>query len=218
MFLTIYLVATVRLTAITLLVAFFDAEASGVGAVGTASIELTAPQAGSLQPLPAPHPGSAPQPGSQASPQQLVQLTDFFLQPPNRPFRPPKRWCFLRPPHAGAAVQPESQQPFPASQAGSAPHPFPAPHPGSAAHPASQASAQPLPAPQVGSPQQLVQLLPPLPHIRSRISKPNDWVQTVTLRTSAPRNNIRFIEPHLLCLWITRDSTSRSRGSVTPRM
>jgi hypothetical protein len=41
------------------------------------------------------------------------------------------------------------------------------------------------------------------PSIRSRSSKPKDWVQTVTPRTSAPRNIIRFIEPHLLCLWIT---------------
>jgi len=37
------------------------------------------------------------------------------------------------------------------------------------------------------------------PSIRSRISKPKDWLQTETPRTSAPRNNIRFIEPHLLC-------------------
>jgi hypothetical protein len=41
------------------------------------------------------------------------------------------------------------------------------------------------------------------PSIRSRSSKPKDWLQMVTPRTSAPRNIIRFIEPHLLCLWIT---------------
>jgi hypothetical protein len=47
-----------------------------------------------------------------------------------------------------------------------------------------------------------------LPIIRSRSSNPNDWLQTVTPRTSAPRKIIRFIEPHLLCLWITRENGS----------
>jgi len=125
-------------------------------------------QAGSLQPLPqplpAPHPGSAPQPGSTASPQQVL-LVQLLWQPfllwraLNNPPRIEPLQCFLR----GAAVHPESAQPFPAPQAGSA-QPLPAAHPGSApqplpaAHPGSPPfpPRQPLPASQAGSaPQQL---------------------------------------------------------------
>jgi hypothetical protein len=162
---------------------------------------LPASQAGSAQPLPAPQAGSQqPFPASQAGSQQLSpqQLLCFRLHFSNRPFRPPNRSCFFR--HFRAPQQPApasqqpapasqagSQQPLPASQAGSA-HPLPAPQPG---------SQQPAPASQPGSQHEA----PPLqPSIRSRSSKPKDWLQTVTLRTSAPRYIIRFIEPHLLCL------------------
>ena len=170
---------------------------------------LPAPQAGSAQPLPAPQAGSQqPLPASQAGSQQPC-----FLQPWNRPFRPPNRSCFLRhfrtPQQLEPASQAGSQQPLPAPQAGSA-QPLPAPQLG---------STQPLPAPQLGSthpapasqPGSQHEVQPLQPSIRSRSSKPKDWLQTVTPRTSAPRNIIRFIEPHLLCLRTTRECPSRSR-------
>ena len=190
------------------------------GVAGRLRTAVAAPQAGSAQPLPAPQAGSAqPFPAPHAGSQQPVQLRCFRLHFSNRPFSPPKRSCFLnfRTPQHDDAPQAGSQQPLPASQAGSA-QPLPAPQAGSAQplpapQPGSQAPAQPLPAPQSGS-QHEVQ--PLWPSILFRSSNPKDWLQTVTPRTSAPRNIIRFIEPHLLCLQITRESTSRSRGS-SPR-
>jgi len=158
-----------------------------------------ASQAGSQQAFPASQAGSQ-QPASQAGSQQLSQQPWCFrFTFSNSPLRPPKRVCFFRTPQQPtSAAQPGSQQP--ASQAGSQ-QAFPASQAGSQ-QPASQAGSQ-QPASQVGS-QHEVQ--PLQPSILSRSSKPKDWLQTVTPRTSAPRNIIRFIEPHLLCLRITRES------------
>ena len=150
---------------------------------------LPASQAGSQQPLPASQAGSQqPLPASQAGSQQLLC---FRLHFSNNPFRPPNRSC-LR--HFRVPQQDEPQQPSPApaSQAGSQ-QPLPASQPG---------SQQPSPAP-ASQPGSQHEVQPLQPSIRSRSSKPKDWLQTVTPRTSAPRNNIRFIEPHLLCLWTT---------------
>jgi hypothetical protein len=181
---------------------------------------LPASQAGSQQPLPASQAGSQqpsasqpgsqqPLPASQAGSQQLSsqQLLCFALHFANRLFSPPKSSCFLR--------HPVSQQLLPASQAGSQ-HPFPASQAGSQQPLASQpGSQQPLPASQAGSQQESQQ--PLWPSIRSRSSKPYDWLQTVALRASTPRYNIRFIEPHLLCLWIRRGFESHSARSRSPR-
>ena len=149
-----HLVETVRLTATTLPLVCFLADASGVGAGATVE------DSQALQPA-APQAGSAPQPGSQqlalqSGSQQLDLLQRLFFAWWIAFSRSTIRCFFLQQPFA--APQLGSQQPAPASQAGSQ-QPLPAPQAGSAQPlPAPQAgSAQPLPAPHAGSQQLSVQ-------------------------------------------------------------
>ena len=176
-----------RLTATTLPLVCFAADASGVGAGATAGVEAQAPQAGS-----APQPGSqpAPQSGSPQQPVQLDRLWQFFFalwMARRRSRIGVPRQCFF----AGAA-QVGSQQPAPASQAGSA-QPLPAPQAG---------SAQPLPAPQPGSQQ-------PLPALQSA-SPPQQLVQPVCRFLQANRP---FRPPKRSCFFFRQLRPAPQLGS-----